>query len=90
MKKHFVLLLAGLSLVLIRSCESDEFQYKVQPSGIIYSTGELEKRITFFGEKSVRISVVKKGRGFRDSSLVVISQAMEAVLISRTGKTCLL
>ena len=64
-------------LFLLKSCGAGGFQYEELPSGIAYSCGGLQKRITFYGENIVGVTVLRKGMEYRDSSLVVIAHPVE-------------
>ncbi len=62
-------------LFLIWSCSSNQFKYTESPSGIVFSCNGIKKRVEFYGENILRVSVVGIDRLFKDSSLVVIANS---------------
>ncbi len=62
------------------SCNQTKFEYKTIESGIEFSVNNIKKRILFYGDEIARISVVKEGAEFKDSSLVVIDGADDVIV----------
>lgn len=67
-------LLLFLSLTSCISAEKSDFSYTKYPTGIEFSVNGLKKRVTFFNENIVRVTVAKEDCNFNDSSLIVIAQ----------------
>ncbi len=62
-------------LAMVSSCAPEGgLKYKKIPSGIVFQSDSLKKRILFYGDGLVRISVTRTGDNFNDSSLAVILQ----------------
>lgn len=59
--------------IVFAASGSDPVTYRKVPSGIEYTVDGLRKRISFYAPDMVRVSVVKQGNPFVDSSLAVVA-----------------
>ena len=67
-KSLFIILLVSC----IMSCSEKSFHYTSSPSGIEFILNGVKKRLTFYNQSIVRVSVAKENDSFTDSRLVVV------------------
>ncbi len=88
MKKISFLLLLP---VILFACSSHNDGFIKTKTGVTFTVNGLKKRITLYGNDLVRISVVKEGKTFHDSSLAVTAEPVPVHFsVDRTDKYVML